>query len=161
MGLDASVNCSCFRKGIVASTPPHSSKVYIDDEGFVNLRSDDLDELTEFDSWRINACKHDDMCAVHHYIGNSARISGLLRELDSLVEEESIPIIMEKVLYSPGHAGDYLTTEDMYLLQSEIEWLSLKAEKRNYKGLERCMVFIKQMTELIGAAILHSNPIGF
>ncbi|MCP4392808.1 MAG: hypothetical protein GY804_00815 [Alphaproteobacteria bacterium] len=153
MGLDASVNCSCFRKGVVVSTPPHSSKVYIDDEGFVNLRSDDLDELTKFDSWRINACKHEDMCAVHHYIGNSTRIRGLRSEICSLVREETIPIIMGKVLYSSIHAGDYLTTEDMYLLQSEIELLLLESEKSNYKGLERCMIFIKQMTELIDAAI--------
>lgn len=72
MGLDASVMCNCYARGLT-TPPPHREQVRIDNEGYLAL---DLPweshqaEHRAFDEWKAGACVHEDMNAACERISN-------------------------------------------------------------------------------------------
>lgn len=159
MGLDATVYCNCFENGRLEEPPPNSSSVYVAPDGSLYCKSEDLEALLVFDTWlRESACEHKDGVLRHHYIGNIALV-GLLRE-ELKRESEKFPIILEKILYSGTHAGDYLSLADVSDLQVELNALAEFAAS-NEKKQVYVEGFRLQMQELIGAALSLGKPISF
>ncbi len=72
MGLDASVMCNCYARGLT-TTPPYRECVRVDDEGYLGL---DLPweshraEHDAFDNWMGSACAHENMAASSERISN-------------------------------------------------------------------------------------------
>lgn len=78
MGLDATVYCNCFERGLLKEPPPCSS-IFVSDDGSLDCRSEDLNTLLAFDEWSDNrACAHRRGILVQHRIGNIAQV-GLIR----------------------------------------------------------------------------------
>jgi hypothetical protein len=159
MGLDATVYCNCFESGRLEESPPNSSSVYVAPDGSLDCKSEDLEALLVFDTWlRESACEHKDGVLQHHYIGNLALV-GLLRE-ELKRESEKFPTLIEKILYSGTHAGDYLSLADVFDLQVELKALAEFAASD-----EKKQVYVEgfrlQMQELIGAALSVGKPISF
>ncbi len=159
MGLDATVYCNCFESGRLKEPPPNSSLVYVAPDGSLDYKSEDLDVLLVFDTWlRESACEHEDGISQHHYIGNIALV-GLLRE-ELKRESEKLPILLEKVLYSGSHAGDYLSLEDVSGLQAELNVLAefAASDEKMQAYVEEFRI---QMQELIEAALSAGKRISF
>jgi hypothetical protein len=157
MGLDARVYCNCFETGKIKESPPESVLVFVTDDGSLECKSEDLDILLAFDQWlRFRACAHQDGILVHHRIGNIALVELLHKELK--VEVESYPILLERVLYSGAHTGDYLAFADVENLRAEINNLSALQHTANQSLIT---TFQRQMQELVAAALSTGNPISF
>jgi hypothetical protein len=104
--------------------------------------------------------KHANMKIVllHHYIGNIARIERLRA---SLVESgKAMSIILNKIIYTATHCGDWLDMQAVQNLQSEhyalgdIHCFELQDE-------DRIRVFENQLRELVLAALEIAKPICF
>ncbi len=157
MGLDATVYCNCFETGQIKESPPDPASVFVTDDGSLECKSEDLDILLAFDRWlHSRACAHQDGILVHHHIGNIALV-GLLHE-ELKVEVESYPILLERVLYSGAHAGDYLAFADVVSLRAEINNLSRLQDTANQSLIT---MFQRQMQELVAAALCTGKPISF
>lgn len=159
MGLDATVYCNCFESGRLKEPPPNSSLVYVAPDGSLDCRSEDLDVLLAFDTWfRESACEHKDGVLQYHYIGNIGLV-GLLRE-ELKRESEKFPILLEKIVYSGSHTGDYLSLADVSDLQVELKALAgfVASNEKMQSYIEG---FRLQMQELIRAALSVGKPISF
>src|ERR1700755_1448803 len=107
MGLDAPVYCDCYESGRLREPPPNPDLISVVPDGSLDCRSDDLDTLLEFDRWLLERdCEHENGVLLHHRIGNLAQVTLLRGELNR--EAGKVPIVLEKVVYSDTHAGDYL-----------------------------------------------------
>ena len=158
MGLDATVYCNCFERGLLKESPPCSS-VFVADDGSLDCGSEDLDTLLAFDEWvGHRACDHPRGILVHHWIGNLAQVGLLRSELQR--NEMMFPILLSKVLYSGTHGGDHLTLEDIAALEVELEQLGsfVCAAQPNQEYIDW---FRQQMVELVDAATSVSKPISF
>ena len=158
MGLDATVYCNCFERGLLKEPPPCSS-VFVSDDGCLDCRSEDLDSLLSFDEWiGHRACEHPNGILLHHRIGNLAQVGLLRSELER--DEEKFPILLTKVVYSGTHAGDYLTLKDIEALAIELNRLGsfVCSSPRNQEYIDW---FRQQMLELVDAASRVTKPIAF
>lgn len=158
MGLDATVYCNCYERGLIKEPPP-CSLVFVSDDGSLDCGSEDLDTLLSFDQWALHsACSHPKGILLHHRIGNLALV-GLLR---SELEREALrfPILLNKVLYSGSHSGDYLTLDDIAALPVELDNLALVvcSTQPNQEYVE---YFRQQMIELVATAERVRKPISF
>ena len=118
-----------------------------------------MDTLLSFDKWsRRGACSHPSGILVHHYIGNLALVDLLRSELER--EALRFPILLNKVLYSGSHSGDYLTLDDIAALPVELDKLALVvcSTQPNQEYIE---CFRRQMIELVEAAERVRKPISF
>jgi len=157
MGLDATVYCNCFETGKLKESPPDPASVFVTDDGSLACKSEELDTLLAFDQWlHSRACAHQDGVLIHHHIGNVALV-GLLRE-ELKVAANSYPILLERVLYSGAHAGDYLAFADVVNLRAEINNLSTLQHTANQSLIT---TFQDQMHELVAAALSTGKPISF
>ncbi|HTL29605.1 MAG TPA: hypothetical protein VL282_10295 [Tepidisphaeraceae bacterium] len=119
MGLDAHVHCDCFERGRLRTPPRPEWGVRIDETGDYVPHTKDLDELIEFDTWRYQeACEHPYGQLLHHRLGNIALIA-LFREILNPLAEQ-LPVIVNKVIYSGTHCGDYLNAADVEQLNAEL-----------------------------------------
>jgi hypothetical protein len=115
--------------------------------------------LLEFDQWLLHrACEHEDGVLLHHRIGNIALVSLLHSELSR--EAEKFPIVMEKILYSGTHAGDYLALDIVENLKAELDHLGelVCSNERSQKFVDE---FRQQLIELVKAALEVRKPISF
>ncbi len=159
MGLDVKVYCNCFETGRLKELPPEPALVYVCSDGSLECKSKDLEILLEFDEWlRQRACEHEDGVLLHHRIGNIALVGLLREELER--QAARFPILLEKVLYSSAHAGDYLSMDMILKVQSEVEELAefAASDERNQGFVEE---FKKQMQGLVDAALSVRKPVSF
>jgi hypothetical protein len=159
MGLDATVYCDCYEAGRLREPPPNPDLISVAPDGSLDCRSDDLDTLLEFDRWLLKrACEHENGVLLHHRIGNLAQVGLLRGELSR--EAGKFPIVLEKVIYSGTHAGDYLSLDDVRQLESELRDMDrfVCSDKANQKYIKW---FGRQMRELAKAALSVSKPISF
>lgn len=157
MGLDATVYCNCFETGKIKEPPPESALVFVADDGSLDSKSEELDTLLAFDQWlRSRACAHQDGILVSHHIGNIALVGLLRAELKAAAK--SFPILLERVLYSGVHAGDYLAFADVVNLRVEINNLPTLQHTANQTLI---ITFQHQMQELVAAALSTGKPISF
>src|SRR4051794_39259028 len=138
MGLDATVYCDCYEKGMVRKPPPQPELVYVGASGQVCLLSEDpRADCHRFDQWQQDACEHGPHgWLVSHRLGNVALID-CLRELLSQTPDV-FPGLLQKVLYSGTHGGDYLDTEQVARLIPELEPLQrLRSHKEEEEQILR------------------------
>ncbi len=158
MGLDATVYCNCFERGLLKEPPPCST-VFVADNGSLDCGNEDLNTVLPFDEWcNDRACDHPSTILLHRRLGNTAQVGLLRRELQSA--EATFPILLTKVLYSGTHAGDYLTLEDIASLEVELDQLGsfVCSVQPNQEYIDR---FRQQMIELVDTAWRVTKPISF
>ena len=157
MGLDATVYCNCFEIGKLKEVPPCRS-VFVADDGSLDCRCKDLNEILAFDRWRLGACDHPNGVLLHHRIGNLVQVGLLRSELSR--ESTTFPVLLTKVLYSGMHSGDYLLLKDLTDGAFELERLDrlVCATPANQECVD---FFRKQMGELVESALSVGKPIAF
>jgi hypothetical protein len=159
MGLDAVVYCNCFESGKLKEIPSYIDSIYVDSGGDLGCKNDNFETVLEFDQWLLyRACEHENGVLLHHYLGNIARVSNLRKDLS--VNVERFPIILEKILYSGTHCGDFLRLETVKNLKKEIDYLEAFVCS-NELSQERVSYFCKQLIELTNAALRVGKPILF
>lgn len=159
MGLDATVYCDCFESGRLKELPPDPSLVYVCDNGSLDCKSEDSEALSAFDEWlQTRACEHEDGALVSHRIGSATHVGLLRRELEK--DSKEFPLLLEEVLYSGTHTGDYLSGKEILKLQKELkvlaEFAASSKDSQLFVG-----EFRAQMEELANAALSVKKPISF
>ncbi len=159
MGLDATVYCDCFEIGRLKELPPDPALAYVCANGSLDCRSEDSEVLSAFDEWlQESACEHGEGVLVSHGIGNATHVGLLRRELEK--DAEKFPILLEKVLYSGTHTGDYLSGTEILKLQKELKTLATFVASG--KDIQTFVdEFRMQMDELANAALTVGKPISF
>jgi len=159
MGLDAFVFCNCFEVGKLKEPLPHPELVYVKENGGLDCMSDDSDVLDEFDTWlEDRACEHEGVVLGGHYIGNAWFVNQLWNELER--EQSKFPVLLNKVLYSGTHTGDFMEREDILNLKEELVRLTeLKCDDPETQSWIN--EFHEQMSELVEAALSVNKPIAF
>jgi hypothetical protein len=111
MSLDATVYCNCFENRRLRVPPPFPT-VTVSLDGSLELVSENLEQLMAFDEWLLNrACEHRNGILLHYRLGN-LNLTGALRE-ELGRDRESFPVLLNSVLYSGTHAGDYLNLDQV------------------------------------------------
>jgi hypothetical protein len=176
MGLDAFVCCDCYEKGQLHELPPRPEYVRMSKNGQLFCENPDFEQAKhvswadprwqaavekdiEFDRWLAErACSHQDGILVHHWIGNLGLVVSLRQELKR--QAQRFPILLNKVLYSALHTGDYLTVDTVNQLGQELELLAtfqcVDPDIDSYMH-----DFYQKMVELREAALSVSKPIAF
>jgi len=159
MGLDATVYCNCFETGRLKESPPDPALVEVCDNGSLECRSENSEVLSAFDEWlQKHACEHEGGVLVSHWIGNASHVGSLRSELEK--DAKKFFILLEKVLYSGTHTGDYLSGKEVLKLQKELKALTEFAVSN--KGSQSFVdEFRMQMKELANAALSVKKPISF
>ena len=158
MGLDATVFCDCYETGKLQKAPNPAWELFVDPDGQLECRNEDLDECIAFDNWREHACSHEGGYLTHHYIGNVAHV-GALRELLSQTPEQ-FPIILNRVIHNGTHCGDQLPVALVRKMADEIARL-VSVRCPNKSRQELLDFFKTQMTELADNAMAMNKPISF
>jgi hypothetical protein len=159
MGLDAFVFCNCFETGQIKVEPNPEWGVIVTDDGQIECSSHDLDAQQAFEEWRMNeACQHKDCILLGHSIGNISWVASLRASLDGI--SIALPIILDKVLYSGSHCGDWLDISTVQDLQQELDALR-HIHLQQPQDEDQLRTFARQMQELVEAALAAGNPICF
>ena len=159
MGIDAAVYCNCYETGRLKESPPFPDLVFVTRDGSLDCKSENLDILLEFDQWFLNrACEHEDGVLLHYRIGNIALVSLLWNELSRVAEK--FPVIMQKILYSGTHAGDYLSLDVVESLKTELDYLG-KLICSNQRSQEFVDEFHQHLTELVKTSLEVGKPLSF
>jgi hypothetical protein len=159
MGLDATVYCNCFESRKLKVLPLFIDLIFVDSDGSLACKSEDLDTLLEFDQWLYSrACEHKNGILLHHRIGNIALVALLRKELSP--ESEKFPIILQKIIYNGIHGGDYLSLTFIENLQNELDYLTdfICSSEGNQAFVND---FRRQLIELTNAALQVGKPISF
>jgi hypothetical protein len=159
MGLDAVVYCDCYERGRLRTQPNSEWNVYVCCDGSRDSQAEDLETQMEFDQWSEHqACEHRGGILLHHRIGNIAAVGVIRGHLWQ--RASTFPLIIDKVIYSGMHTGDYLVLDDVRQLQSEVD--ALCDEHSDDEHLEAILrVFEHQMRELCDCALRVGKPIAF
>lgn len=158
MGLDACVYCDCLERGALRSPPDDAWEVYVALDGMRDSRATDMDLLAAFDRWNQFACEHEDGILLHHRIGNIA----LVATFRHLLQESGLafPVMLEQVLYSGTHCGDWIHVEDLGQLEAEVAQLSqVRGDDAEEEAFMR--EFEAHMKELVATAMQLNKPIVF
>jgi len=165
MGLDACVYCDCVEKGNLRTPPPYAGLVFVEEDGCPELHSDNIEYSIEFDQWRYrNPCVHNDLCLLHHRLGNMSAISRIRWVVQQITPEPetAFPLLWSRVIYNGTHAGDFLTPEEAITLGEEIQRLlasDLKTHTAEHKNFFNA--FLQMLAELVEASRLVNKPISF
>lgn len=159
MGLDAHVNCDCFEKGRLKTQPRPEWGVYVGPDGGRWTTATTLDLELAFDWWNNNeACEHEYGILLHRVLGNVALIATFRRLLGQYPDD--FRILLECVVYSGTHGGDFLSIEQVKETQLEIEHLSrLHAEDQSEEAYLR--EFERALRELTECALKLNKPVVF
>jgi hypothetical protein len=158
MGLDATVYCRCFEQGRLGNPPLPEWGVGVSEEGFRTPSTDDLELEAAFDAWNQHACEHEDGVAMHHWLGNIARIDHLRETLEA--HASRLPVVTGKVISNGIHSGDWLSPADVDHLAQEVAVLAgLEFSDRRTEDVVRD--FEVKLRELIACARRFSRPIVF
>jgi hypothetical protein len=161
MGLDAFVFCDCFEKGRLLNPPPAGVSLRVEPDGSLGRESDDGSLAGDliWDEWRESlACEHSSGMLLRHRLGNISLIGLLRSELKR--EPTRFPILLQKVVYSGSHGGDYLPVDVVRNLEVELQ--DLAHFKCSSKESDEFMSsFRLQMLELVAASLSVLKPIAF
>ena len=159
MGLDAIVYCDCFERGTLKTPPRAEWQVYVDDDGSRATAATDLEVQMAFDRWSYSqACQHERGVMLHHRIGNISLVAGLRQVIGQ--QPDKFPLILEKVLYSGSHTGDFLTFQEVEAIAAEVAMLSEvhpddEQEEQFLRGFE------SQLSALVACARRLKKPLAF
>jgi hypothetical protein len=93
--------------------------------------------------------------AMHKRLGNVSLIAALGEEVRSLLPGSSV--LLSKVLYEGGHAGDVVATEEVAALKREIALLKGRPSTLSAD----LAALLNELEELAAAADENHNPIAF
>jgi hypothetical protein len=155
MGLEAWVRCSCIREG-KATPHPLPQLLRFDESGEPTLDGNAMpsDEQWEaHDVWAETACLHRGALVSKSLgnIGHIGRISSVIARLPG----EKYSIILNAVVYSGSHTGDWIDAHDAPLLLEEARNL------RNDTADAALIDFADGLIELTEASIRTGNPVQF
>jgi hypothetical protein len=155
MGLNASVHCSCIKEGKV---PPHPypELLAFDATGEPTLKGDRETNLKcwlEHDKWHRDSCPHSGYL-VEKRLGNVASVTYVRGILENN-SPNSFSLLLERVVYSGTHSGDWIAASDAPQLLTETRKLqSLTSDPA-------IVQFVSGVIELAEASVATGNPIVF
>ncbi|WP_251197449.1 hypothetical protein [Anaerotardibacter muris] len=117
MGLDATVRCDCFEKGLMRPCPVDIADIYVDGDGYLASRT--LDEASraldfrrflaryerleeEIDEWARNGCSHESGELCSERVGNIAACAHFKSLVKEVGGEEEFPYLSKLLPYSNG-----------------------------------------------------------
>lgn len=182
MGLDACVYCDCLEKGKTLVKLPPDALVGVEDNGLaiVEINGETHDYSPSQHDFE---CVHTAQKLCNHRLGNISLIGLLRAELNR--DSSAFPILVQKVVYSGSHAGDFIPLDQIFSLQQELErvksfkcvgnlpagwiprflWAKFRIGRYHYTTASEADKFMQyfrvQMLELCGVAILAKKPIAF
>jgi len=167
MGLDATVYCDCYERGRNLIRAPYPWLVMLDEFGAPSIDSQqDIDILEAHDGWADDpsVCEHGGFTLAEKHLGSGGHI-GVIRDIVSRLETDSnseYPIILEEVIYSGTHCGDYIPANELLSLKAEIDLLGSRADVAlSGEEQEILLEFLNGMRELTSAALSVQKPIAF
>ena len=155
MGLEAWVCCNCVKEG---KAPPHPfpELLAFDETGEATLKSDreiSLQVWTTHDEWYRNSCPHFGQL-IEKRLGNVALIAHVRGFLEDNSPNE-FPLLLERVVYSGTHSGDWIPVRDIPRVMHEVKRLqSLTSDPS-------IVEFANALAELAEASTATGNPIVF
>ncbi len=155
MGLNASVRCNCIKDGN-ASPHPFPELLAFAETGEPILKGGDIVDLKvwlKHDKWLRDSCPHSGYL-VEKRLGNVASVAHVRQFLESDYRQ-SFPLLLERVLYSGTHSGDWVAASDVPQLLAETRKLQ---DLTSDPGIAR---FTNDLVELADASIATGNPIVF
>lgn len=186
MGLNAHVNCNCYKLGQCLTPPPFPEMIVVNEEGEVNIKepnfllidaNGDLDKeqeeqydlwyeqfATPHADWKRNACEHEDMVFVRYRLGNISGIA-FLRDITAKITEiqqHRFPVLEHQVIYSGMHGGDFLLPKAIVRLKTELDWIA--AHDKTFLNSEELMHlshFLSKMYNLAESSQYTNNPVVF
>jgi hypothetical protein len=155
MGLDAWVRCNCIKEG---NAPPHPFPEFLafDETGEPILRGDgdiDLKLWLKHDKWYRDSCPHSGYL-IEKRLGNITAIAYVRGFLENN-SSHGFKLLLERVVYSGSHSGDWVAASDVPQLLTEV---------RRLQGLTDdpiILQFTNDVVELAEASIATGNPIVF
>ncbi len=168
MGLDATVYCNCIERGLLRVPHPYPDLLFLDDDGKPGIHSSDLETQIQHDKWEYGSpCAHDCMQAASERLGNAGGIGyigDLLADISKRPGGPALPVLLENVLYSGTHCGDFLTILQVSQLDDELQQLkrvdiALGGITRRDQDLIRTLV--AKLQKLVDASRLMNKPISF
>ncbi len=155
MGLGASVHCNCIKEG---KAPPHPfpELLAFDETGEPILKKEgeiSLDLWLAHDRWYRNSCAHSG-CLVDRRLGNITLVA-YVHEFLQTNSPNNFPVLLERVVYSGTHCGDWIAASDVP---------QLLAEARKLQGLTSdplILEFTNDVAALAEASLETGNPIVF
>lgn len=158
MGLDAYVYCDCFEQNRLHSVPNQQWQVRVADDGSRMTESDDLEDQIAFDQWNASACDHEDGIWMSERIGNISLVATLRTLLEA--EVHRLPVLLENVLYSGSHCGDWLTLEQVKALEQELKIASSICCPDPVAD-QYLQNFIRTLQRLLSCSLQLHKPIAF
>src|SRR5688572_11013449 len=111
MGLDATVYCDCFERGLLRTAPLAEWQVYVDKYGTRSSLTNSSDQDLAFDQWNFNACQHEWGKLLHHRIGNISAVELIRNVLTQ--SPPQFPLILSKIVYNGMHCGDFIPADQV------------------------------------------------
>ncbi|WP_136417973.1 hypothetical protein [Herbaspirillum sp. ST 5-3] len=158
MGLDATVYCDCFELGRLKSAPKPEWSVFVAEDGSRCSSAGDINLLVDFDKWNIEACEHLDGVLLSLRLGNISLVSALSAQVKKTWAD--FPILLNRVLYSGSHTGDYIETNLVLGLQAEVARLA-HVHAECAEDEEAIRLFHAELEELVSCALRVHKPIAF
>src|SRR5882724_3960750 len=98
MGLDASVACDCYERGLARRPPPPGVAVSVGPDGFLTILNDTpTEQWHAFMDWADGMCEHETQKLLHHRLGNIAGIGAVRGLLEH--SPGRYPILLQRVVY--------------------------------------------------------------
>lgn len=163
MGLDATVYCDCYERG-VASAPPMGLVPVILETGQVTIEHIfERERLIEADRWlRLEMCEHLDGVLAHARLGTLGFIGGLAGLLNE--RAGAFPVLLGRVFKDGSHGGDHLSLDEVRALGVELRaveiWLDEGAAGRIHE-LGEVRDTIDRLRSLRELALRVGKPIVF
>ncbi len=159
MGLDGQVRCRCIQDGL-AKPHPFPERLALDETTEPILtRNPTLDEYLVHDRWFKSSCPHQGYLAQERLgnISSIAQVRESLRAWEQQNKTQRFPILLEKVVYSGTHSGDFLPACDSPELLKEVE--EVTQIRSIWDACDR--EFFTSLRRLCEASLETRNPIVF
>src|SRR5262249_21388462 len=151
----AAVHCNCIKEGKV--TPlPFPGLLAFDETGEPTLKSNDDIDLKlwlKHDKWYRDSCPHSGFLVEKH-LGNVALVAFVRGFLEGN-SPNSFPLLLEQVVYSGVHSGDWVAASEVPRLLTETRRLQVSTND------PAIIKFANDVIELAEASIATGNPIVF
>lgn len=124
MGLDATVRCNCFEKGLMRPCPVDITDIYVDDEGYLSSRRiDEAHEMMDYRrfaaryaklqrevyDWTQDGCEHEDGEICSEWVSNWAGCAHFAALVEGVGGEAAFPLLSN--LLPEGNGGIYPATK--------------------------------------------------
>jgi len=167
MGLDAVVFCDCVEKNRLKVPHPFPKHLCVESNGSPGINSEEPDEIDKHDEWMaLPPCEHDEMIIAGFYLGNATLVQHVHNALEALLRPPlpGCPVLLNNVLYSGTHAGDYLSLPQVRELAVELqqlEELDLETTAVSSESLRIIKSVAEKLRSLTKIALEISKPIAF